>query len=407
MPAPVPSLLRSLCTLRWCAVAGQAATVALASGPLQMHLPAAPLWGGIAALALFNVAASVHARRHPDGVAPAAVFLHLLVDIVVLAWLIAWSGGITNPFSSMFLIPIALAAPALPPRWVWATAAASLSGFALATLLARPLPHAHGDAFNLHLWGMAVNFLVSAAVVLFFSLRLVGALRRRERELAELREKFARNEGIVALATHAAAVAHELNTPLATMTLLADEIAVDARPTLPTVADDATTLRQLLDQCRDRVRALASQADPQRVSPESLAQVIERWQLVRPEVTLSVNDRLPAGFAVEPAVGHLLQALLNNAADASEAVDDPRVELDLSERDGWLVGEVRDHGRGFEAGLPFAPDALFRSSKPDGLGVGLALSHATVERLGGRLTSRQAAPGLRVRFELPLAREVR
>jgi two-component system sensor histidine kinase RegB len=302
----------------------------------------------------------------------------------------------------MFLIPIALAALALPPRWVWATAGASLGGFALATLLARPLPHMHGDAFNLHLWGMAVNFVVSAAVVLFFSMRLVAALRHHERELAAMREKFARNEGIVALATHAASVAHELNTPLATMTLLADEIAADARDHMPAISEDAVTLRVLIDQCRDRVRTLASPADPGRAPWERVSDVVERWQLVRPEVVLSIKDEAPSALVVEPAVGHLLQALLNNAADASQAAGDARVELMVEVQAGQLVGEVRDHGGGFDAELPFAPRGLFRSSKPDGLGVGLALSHATVERLGGRLTMQQAYPGLRVRFELPL-----
>jgi two-component system sensor histidine kinase RegB len=72
---------------------------------------------------------------------------------------------------------------------------------------------------------VVANFLISAAVVLAFSTLLALALRQRELELSALRERFARNEGIVALATHAASVAHELNTPLATMTLLADDVA--------------------------------------------------------------------------------------------------------------------------------------------------------------------------------------
>ena len=70
-------------------------------------------------------------------------------------------------------------------------------------------------------------------VVLVFSTRMAADLRARERELARLRERFTRNEGIVALATHAA-MAHELNTPLATMTLLADEISAEVR--IPTCA---------------------------------------------------------------------------------------------------------------------------------------------------------------------------
>lgn len=62
-------------------------------------------------------------------------------------------------------------------------------------------------------------------MVLVFTTWLAQALHAREREISLLRERFTRNEGIIALATHAASVAHELNTPLATMTLLADDVA--------------------------------------------------------------------------------------------------------------------------------------------------------------------------------------
>ncbi|WP_439954526.1 hypothetical protein, partial [Escherichia coli] len=89
-------------------------------------------------------------------------------------------------------------------------------------IFGQSLPDGYFRAQDLNRWGVVANFLISAAVVLTFSTRLALALRQRELELSALRERFARNEGIVALATHAASVAHELNTPLATMTLLAD-----------------------------------------------------------------------------------------------------------------------------------------------------------------------------------------
>ena len=210
-----PSFLRTLCNLRWVAIVGQAVTVLVALGPLGIALPRWPLWGGIGALALFNVYATWRSRR-PGEERPGEAFAHMLVDVAVLSWLVAWSGGIGNPFSSMFLLLIAVSALALPLRWVLATGVACLLGYIMTAVFGRPLPHLHGGQFNVHLWGMAVNFVLSAGVVLYFSTRLVAALRMREQELARLRERFARNEGIVALATHAAAVAHELNTPLAT-----------------------------------------------------------------------------------------------------------------------------------------------------------------------------------------------
>lgn len=397
-----PSFLRTLCNLRWVAIVGQAAAVLVALGPMRLALPQWPLWSGIGLLAAFNLYATWRSHRRPEE-SPREAFCHILVDVAVLAWLVGWSGGAGNPFSSMFLLLIVVAALALPLRWVLGTAAACLLAYALMAVLARPLPHLRGNGIDLHTAGMAVNFVLSAGVVLFFSTRMVTALRQRERELAVLRERFARNEGIVALATHAAAVAHELNTPLATMTLLAEDIREQA-PSVE-VREDAATLRQLIDLCRDRVRALADSADLDTDTGVDLDQVVQRWKLVRPTIELHREGELLRSLLVDPSVGHLLQALLNNAADASQQAGSSRVDLALRCEGDRLVGEIRDYGSGFHGALPFHSDTLFRSSKPDGMGVGLALSHATVERLGGSLTMQTLKPrGVRVQFRLPLPR---
>ncbi|MFC4820872.1 ATP-binding protein [Dokdonella ginsengisoli] len=404
----LPGLLRNLVVLRWLAVGGQAVTIALVVHGLGIPLRAAPLWLGVGVLAAFNLWASWRVRRVARVGAPEAV-AHAAVDILVLAWLIGWSGGAMNPFAPLFLLPIALLAVALPPPWVVLTAALCCLGYAASALFGAPLPHVHGaigDPFNLHLAGMAVMFAISVAVVAFFLTRLAQALRSRERELARLREQFARNEGIVALATHAAAVAHELNTPLATLTLMLED-RLDQTPR-ETDRGELQTMAALVDACRDRVRELAAPAESavtldERPLAAALEDVVERWQLLRPAIELERDGDLAdaAGARLAPGVGHLLTALLNNAADASEAAGERRVTLHLAGDGGALVGSVRDYGDGVSARA--APGALFRSTKPDGLGVGLALSHATVERLGGEL-SLQAAPGrgTRVSFRLPL-----
>ncbi len=401
--------MRLLANLRWLAVAGQALTVLVVTGPMGIDLPETPLWGGIGALALFNVYATWRAHSGGDvGVVP--TFLHVLVDILSLTWMVGWSGGIENPFSSLFLIPIALSILVLPGKWVWATAAASLAGYGISALFARELPHVHsflGDAFSLHKVGMLANFVLSALVMLVFFTRVAAAWRQSEREVARLREQFARNEGIVALATHAASVAHELNTPLGTLTLMVDDLATES--TTSQQREEYATMKALLEVCRDRVRALAAPADSDlqsaRVSGVDLERVIERWQLVRPTIELRRTGTTSGLTKVDAAVGHLLQALLNNAADASEQVGVPRVDLHMETDARDLHVGVRDYGVGLDKTQPVLPARLFRTSKPGGLGIGLALSHATVERLGGELSMRAAeeGPGVLVSFHLPVA----
>lgn len=402
MTADRTSLIATLVTLRWFAVAGQSVAVACVVLGLGVPLPLWPMVAVIGLLAAFNGFASRRARQEGEG-SPREVFVHIAVDVAVLAFLIGCSGGPANPFTSLFLLPIAFAALALPQRWIYATAALCGLGYALAAAFGRPLPHVHAlamDGFDLHLWGMAVNFVISAAVFAYFLARMAAQRRERMAELARLRERFARDEGILALATHAASVAHELNTPLATMLLALD--GLDARDDLPEALDeDIALLRALAETCRDRVRELARAARlGERIDPE---QVVARWSLLRPAVALAREAVLPPGVRVDATVGHLLRALLDNAADAGEAADDLRVALAMRCEDGFLVGHVRDHGRGFEPEFSGMRGALFRSGKPEGMGVGLALSRAAIERLGGELVIQaEAGGGTWVRFRVPL-----
>ncbi|MBS7455762.1 ATP-binding protein [Coralloluteibacterium stylophorae] len=401
MSARPLTFLHVLCDLRWIAVAGQSATVLAVVHLLGVPLDEAPLWGGIAVLAAFNLYARWRAARVTEATS-LEILGHVAVDVLVLAWLVAWSGGVGNPFSSLFLLPLALVTLALPPPWAWATAVLCIGGYVASALLGRPLPHVHGvdgTTYDLHLWGMAANFGVSAGLMLYFFTQLADALRRREQELARLREQFARNEGIVALATHAASVAHELNTPLGTLTLMLDEHLERALP--EDVLEDTRAMRGLVDVCRDRVRDLVRASDPDRADVD-LEQLIARWQLVRPTIELHREGPQAAATTVDAGIGHLLQALLNNAADASERAGATRVDLLLQLDDRGLRGEVRDYGSGFALAEPFLPGRLFRSTKPHGMGVGLALSHATVERLGGELAMEPAdGRGVRVRFSIP------
>jgi two-component system sensor histidine kinase RegB len=232
---------------------------------------------------------------------------------------------------------------------------------------------------------------------------VAAAWREREREVASLRERFARNEGIIVLATHAASVAHELNTPLATLTLMTDDLAermsgIDR--------EELVTMQALIGQCRDRVRELAMPAASGAsglANPVNLGNVIDRWLLVRPAIELRRSGSATGRELVNPAAGHLLLALLNNAADAGEQTGTRTVELALDVDGNTLSGHIRDYGRGFKQTVPLLPGTLFRTSKPDGLGIGLALSHATVESLGGELSMREApgGRGITVSFRLP------
>lgn len=398
---------------------GQALAIAVTLWVLDLPLPAWPLWAGVVALLAFNVYATRtwSSAHRPSGrtsaparsMVPAGIAVaHLAFDIAELTWAIAWSGGAMNPFVSLFLVPVALATLVLPIRHIVLVAILAAVGYTLVATLGPALPHIHGLAgtFDLHLAGMAVNFALSTIVFVAVLTHLAAARDAREREIAQLREQAARAEGILGLATHAAAMAHALNTPLGTLTLMLDDLAEDCADQ-PQLGADIERARAVVAVCRDQVRKLVYEAHPDSHALQPLADfidsVIARWELLRPTMRLARDIELPQlSFRADPALAHLLQALLDNAADASAGQGRAELGLQLRVIDDALTGVIVDHGGSALDQRPLS--ALFATSKADGLGVGLALSHATVERYGGELSLQPGDGGAITRFRLPLAK---
>lgn len=403
-------LVETLAWLRLVAIAGQALTVAVVTFLLGLGIQVAPLALGIGVLAVFALFAFWRLGQ-PWPFTLAEAFAHVAVDILVLTYLLYWTGGVDNPFVSLLVIPMALAAAALSLRYVAAVAVLASTCFVALALWHQPLPPLHAANFaatELHVAATSVNFVVTAAVLAFFIARLARALRAREAEVRHQRERTLRNEGILAIATQAAGTAHELNTPLSTIrTLLAElqrERAGDA-----SLAADLALLSSQAERCRDILRKLVEVGNrrlagtPEQLPLKDFVDACEhQFRLLRPEVELAVafdGDAAGLGIEAAPDLGHALVNLLSNAADASFASGSAAVELAVSVTGEHADFAVRDHGTGIAPGH----GATFRSSKQHGLGLGLALAHSTAERLGGELAA-HAAPGggLVQRLRVPL-----
>lgn len=401
----------TLAWLRLCAVAGQALTVGVVAFGMRLPIPVADLALGI--LALFVFAVFVFWRlRQAWPVTPIEAVVHIAVDIAALSWLLYLTGGATNPFVSLLVLPITLAAAALPLRHVAIVALLAAACY-LALIpwhVALPVLHAQDGDFNLHVVGMAINFVIMAAALAFFVTRLARMLRARENEIQRERERALRDEGILAIATQAAGAAHELNTPLSTMRTLLTELkrehAGDAA-----LADDLTLLGGQAERCRDILRELVALGSrqlagtPQRLALAEFVRDCEaRFHLLRPEIELAIRvegDAEAREIEAEPSLRHALINLISNAADASLAAGSSNVELRVAANADQVEFGVRDFGAGTEAEL--IARSAFQSSKRDGLGLGLALAHATAERLGGELRAElQPDRGLLQRLRVPL-----
>jgi len=380
---------------------------------MRLDIPLLPLLLGIGLLAVFSVVAAWRLAQ-PWPLREWEAVGHIAFDTLVLGYLLYFTGGASNPFITLLLVPIALTAAALPARSVLAVAA--LAGVAYVILLYShvPLPMpAHGSSpgrFSLHVAGMGVNFVIMALLLSFFISRLARVLRVQQLEVQRVRERALRDEGILAIATQAAGAAHELNTPLSTMRTLLPELRREHADN-PPLAEDLALLEGQVDRCRTILREMIAfgkaqlSQEPERISVAKFIHgCLERFQLLRPEaeLALSLDDALASMvLRTPPGLRHALINLLNNAADASAARQSNAVALRISRDDRWLQLCVTDHGPGFDATSELT--LIGYSRKQTGLGIGLALAEATAERLSGELVARNVEHGAEVCLRLPLA----
>jgi two-component system sensor histidine kinase RegB len=380
-----PGALATLSRLRWLSIAAQVLAIVLVPRLLPLHLPWLPMAGGVALLLAFNLWVTSRARRGAGG----SVLLHLGVDIAVLAWQLYWSGGPANPFVSLFIVPIALATALLPARAVLATALMAVLAYGLLWLDHQPLPHVHGE-FDLHLLGMWLNFLLTAAVLAFFGTRIASELARQRAALAAERERSVRDEGLLAVATLAAGAAHAINTPLATLSVVLSDLR-DGMAGMDAAAlqEDVALMSAQVEACRAAVGQLISDARSESGPlaagrlDDRLHAAVERWRLLRPGFDARLEFSDDAGdiaLAADRSFDYLVLNLLDNAADASRSAGSDGVVLRVSREPAFLRMTFLDQGPGL-AGTP----SPLRSDKPGGLGLGFALATRVCEQFDGAL----------------------
>jgi len=357
---------------------------------------------------------------------------HLLLVIGVLTGLLYFSGGSTNPFVTLYLIPLSIAAAMLPAAYTWAVAGVTLVCYTFLLFVYLPLPQgpgsfallatlfpgglpgslpgehdAHGAQadFNLHVLGMWFNFALSAVLIAWFVARMAQSLRERDQRLAAAREEALRNEQLVALGTLAAGAAHELGTPLSTMAVLAKELERDHAGDSALV-EDLRLLRAQTERCKAILTNLTARAEVETHIPceDYLRQLVEQWQLLRPQIEASSHFAGPQPapeLTVERTLDQALLNLLNNAADVSPQ----GIEFDGRWDVAQLTLEIRDRGPGISTEVAArVGEAFFTTKGPGGgLGIGLFLANATIERFGGtvNLFNREGG-GACVRVTLPL-----
>jgi two-component system, sensor histidine kinase RegB len=417
-PAESRLRLQTIVRLRWFAVLGQILAVGIVNVGFGFELPVGYCLAFIAVSAWLNVFLTVRfPARHRLGVTFATVLL--AYDILQLTALLYLTGGIQNPFTMLIVAPVTVSAATLPTRNTILLGAIAIAATGFLVVEHLPLPWYAGEPFDLptiYKLGLFAAVAASMTFLAFYAWRLSDEARQMSAALAATELVLAREQQLHALDTLAAAAAHELGTPLATIALVTKELERDVPASSP-LADDIALLRSQAQRCREILQKLTrqpSEQDPLHASM-TVSQLLE--EAVEPYRSFPVKIRIDARAAASgadkgvpepvgerrPGIVYGLGNLIENAVDfAKETVE---ITARWDERELMIV--IADDGPGFP------PDVLDRLGEPyvttrpsgapgsgreaevSGLGLGFFIAKTLLERFGAILSLENRAPPAR------------
>ncbi|CCE11274.1 putative Two-component sensor histidine kinase; Photosynthetic apparatus regulatory protein regB (PrrB protein) [Bradyrhizobium sp. STM 3843] len=402
-----------LIQLRWMAVLGQVATIAFVSWWFDITLPLPPMAAVIGALIALNVASQIW-LQYRDDVSNRHLLIALMLDVVALTAELHLAGGASNPFTCLYLLQVTLGAVLLDARSTWSLVALSCVSFIWLIVSYRPLllpHHSASDVFSLYITGTFVGFVLDAVLLVVFVTRINRNLRERDAKLAALRQHAAEQDHIIRMGLLASGAAHELGTPLASLSvILNDWRRMPAIASDPALADDFADMEASVQRCKAIVTDIlvsAGQARGEGSAPTTLktflAGLVDEWRGARSARNLIFRNEFGDDIAIVSDVA-LKQAIVNVLDNAYEVSRD-WVEL-VVERDGdMLLLSISDRGPGFDRAILAQLGRPYQSSKgrPGG-GLGLFLVVNVIRKLGGVVSAwNHRGRGATVRLSLPLS----
>lgn len=408
--------LLQLVQLRWLAVAGQLFTIVTVRFALGIDLPVVEMLSLLAVLSLFNLASWLRSRA-AQGVGNAELLAALLVDVGVLSAQLFYAGGITNPFIFLFLLQVGVGAMLLGRTTTWIMVAVTSLAFIGLIRWHLPLRLPDGSSPVLsadYIGGLLICFVLCAVLLVLFLGRIGRILQRRDARLAELRQRAVEEEHILRMGLLASGAAHELGTPLATLSvILGDWARMAPFAAEPELREEIEEMQIQVQRCKHIVTSiLLSAGETRGEAPHQstlrgfLDELVADWRRTRqPEAFIYLPLALPnTALIADTALQQMIYNVLDNALEAAPSTP---LQFSAGVDDDTLVLRVIDRGPGF------APETLARFGKPynstkgrPGGGLGLFLSVNVARSLGGTVEASNRPMldgGAEVVIRLPLS----
>lgn len=393
--------LNTLIRLRWLAIVGQSLAVLVVAYGLKFPLPVSLCFALVACSAWLNL---VLTFRYPAAhrLTPFSAFFILTFDSLQLAGLLYLTGGLTNPFSVLMTVPVVISAASLPLRLTAVLGALVMAAATLLVFFHQPLPWYEGAPLPMpfiYVAGIWMAVFSSIAFTAIYAFRVAEEARLLANALAATELVLQREQHLSALDGLAAAAAHELGTPLATIALVSKEME-KALGNDPKYGEDVKLLRSQSERCREilkRLTSLSSEGEAH-LSRLPLTSLVE--EVTAPHRDFGISIKLRPGERVgpepvgrrNPGVIYGLGNLVENAVDFARKTVTVRWSWDELD----VTFSIIDDGPGFP------PEIIDRIGEPymstrqgneagGGLGLGLFIAKTLLERSGATLDFRNSS----------------
>ncbi|RBA24336.1 ATP-binding protein [Herminiimonas fonticola] len=405
--------MQQLIQLRWIAVVGQITTIAVVTLIFGIDLPVRHMLEVLVCLVAFNIASHLRWHERPY-VSNNELFLAMLVDVGILTAQLYLSGGTTNPFIFLYLLQVILSAMLLEAWSTWSIVAITSICLVGLTLFSSPLTLSYDHElrfFSLYVQGMLICFTLNGILLAFFMTRISRNLRAGDARLAEFRKRALEEEHIVRMGLLASGAAHELGTPLATLSvILGDWKHMPEFTNNKVLLEEIIEMETQLQRCKSIVSSIllsAGEARGESSVKTTLSTFLDDlatdWRSSRPVVLFEYSNRIAHDVPVvfDSVLKQMICNVLDNAFEASPQF----VSLDVSRQGDTLTLRITDKGPGFAPAMLAQIGKPYQSSKGrPGSGLGLFLVVNVARKLGGTVNaSNREEGGALVELTLPLA----
>jgi len=386
--------LRTLVPIRWVAIAGQALTILIVHYGLGFRLPLLPALGVVGASVLLNVVL-ILLRQVAARLGERDAALCLGYDILQLALLLYLTGGLQNPFSILILAPVTVAATILSRRPVIALSVFAVVAISVLALWHQPLPwRTEPLVFPAELvLGIWVALVLATVFIAGYTWSVAQEARRLRDAVSATQLALAREQRVSAVGALAAAAAHELGSPLATIAVVAKELVRDLPEDSPH-AEDAALLLSQSERCRRILAELAQQPEHDGGSPYTrlpISALVEAAGTLHQDPEVKLIFATAAQSAPEeplvrrsPEIMHGLNNLIQNAVQFARR----EVSVTTFWDEASVTVEIADDGPGFPVhllGRLGEPYISTRAGASDHMGLGIFIALSLLERSGARL----------------------